>query len=52
MEADVDGALPEPESVERRLERVYREQGASIYGDREFVASVIDDPRVDDLRQT
>jgi RNA polymerase sigma factor (sigma-70 family) len=31
MEADVEGDLSEPESVERRLERVYREQGARIW---------------------
>ena len=31
MEADVEGDLSEPESVERRLERVYREQGPRIW---------------------
>ena len=31
MEADVEGDLSEPESVERRLERVYREQGDRIW---------------------
>ena len=31
MEADVEGDLPEPESAERRLERVYREQGARLW---------------------
>ena len=31
VEADVEGDLSEPESAERRLERVYREQGARIW---------------------
>jgi RNA polymerase sigma factor (sigma-70 family) len=31
VEADVEGDLSEPESVERRLERVYREQGHRIW---------------------
>ncbi len=31
MEADVEDDLSEAESVERRLERVYREQGARIW---------------------
>ncbi|MCD6023003.1 MAG: putative polymerase subfamily sigma factor [Actinomycetia bacterium] len=31
METDVDGDPSEPESVERRLERVYREQGDRIW---------------------
>ena len=31
MEADVAGDPTEPESVERRLERVYREQGGRIW---------------------
>jgi RNA polymerase sigma-70 factor (ECF subfamily) len=31
VEADVEDDLPEPESVEQGLERVYREQGARIW---------------------
>jgi RNA polymerase sigma-70 factor (ECF subfamily) len=31
VQADVEGDLPEPESAERRLERVYREHGARIW---------------------
>ena len=31
MEADVEGDLSEPESVERRLENVYREHGARLW---------------------
>jgi RNA polymerase sigma-70 factor, ECF subfamily len=31
VQADVEGDLSEPESAERRLERVYREQGARIW---------------------
>lgn len=31
MEADVEGDLSEPESLERRLENVYREHGARLW---------------------